>query len=259
VRLYEQWGFIPKAERGPNGYRRFEPIHLALLKLARTALHGGWPGRPIRRSALAVVQLAASGRLAEALEKARQHLELVRAERAEAEGAAAVAQRWAREARRGARKSGGSRARSANPGKLEGPGLQIREAAREVGASIDQLHGWERNGLIRVPRRAVSGYREYHRPQLERLRVIRMLLQAGYSIMAIRRMLRQLDRGERGSVRRALDTPRPDEDVLYATDRWLSELSGHEARARKMIEQLEALAGAGPERRRRSGRDREDG
>ena len=55
---------------------------------------------------------------------------------------------------------------------------------------------------------------------MDRLRVIRMLLRAGYSMMAILRMLLQLDRG--ADPRQALDTPHPDEDVYTAADRWLS-------------------------------------
>jgi hypothetical protein len=43
--------------------------------------------------------------------------------------------------------------------------------------------------------------------------------------MAILRMLTRLDRGEIEGLRDALDTPRPDEDIFSASDRWLSTLS----------------------------------
>jgi hypothetical protein len=51
----------------------------------------------------------------------------------------------------------------------------------------------------------------------------------------------QLDRGETTDLRRALDTPRPDEDVYLASDRWLSTLSEHEDRARGMIALVEEM------------------
>ena len=59
--------------------------------------------------------------------------------------------------------------------------------------------------------------------------------------MAILRMMRQLDRGQRSDLRRALDTPPPDEDILTTADRWLSTLAEQEQRAREMIAQLTAM------------------
>ena len=37
VRLYEEWGLIPKAERKANGYRVFTDFHIEQFRLARTA------------------------------------------------------------------------------------------------------------------------------------------------------------------------------------------------------------------------------
>ncbi len=68
-----------------------------------------------------------------------------------------------------------------------------------------------------------------------------MLSRAGYSLSAILRMLIQLDRGETTDLRHALDTPRPDEDVYLASDRWLSTLTDQERRARTMIELVEEM------------------
>lgn len=57
----------------------------------------------------------------------------------------------------------------------------------------------------------------------------------------ILRMLLQLDRSERTDLRRALDTPRPDEDVYLASDRWLSTLAEQEQHARAIIALLEEI------------------
>jgi DNA-binding transcriptional MerR regulator len=119
--------------------------------------------------------------------------------------------------------------------------VQISEAARLLGVTIDMLRNWERNGLIAVPRDPRNGYRLYGATEIGRLRVIRTLLRAGYSMMAILRMLLHLDRGQAGDLRLVLDTPPPDEDAVYATDRWLSTLAGQEQRARDLISQLEAM------------------
>jgi hypothetical protein len=56
--------------------------------------------------------------------------------------------------------------------------------------------------------------------------------------MAILRMMLQLDRGETTDLRRALDTPRPDEDVSSASDRWLSTLATQEEVARRLASLL---------------------
>src|SRR5512136_95002 len=93
VRLYEEWGFLPPVPRALNGYRLYTEAHLDQMRLARLALHGGWPGRNIRQSALALVRKSASGDLGGALELAYQHLALVQAERAQAESAADYLQR----------------------------------------------------------------------------------------------------------------------------------------------------------------------
>lgn len=225
VRLYEQWGFLPPIPRSPSGYRLFTETHLDQMRLARLALHGGWPGRNIRRSVLALVKQAASGDLGGALVQARRHLGLVQAERAQAEAAAAYLERWVQ---------------GITPAPIAEP-LTIGQTAELLAVSTDMLRDWERNGLLTVPRDRANGYRRYGAAEIARLRVIRLLRRAGYSTMAVLRMLRQLDRGRREGLREALDTPQPDEDILYATDYWLTTLAEQEQRARQMIAQLEAM------------------
>jgi DNA-binding transcriptional MerR regulator len=225
VRLYEEWGFIPPVARSDSGYRLFTQAHVDQMRLARTALHGGWPGRNIRRSALDLVRTAAAGDLGGALEQAYHHLALVQAERAQAEAAAGLLERWAQ---------GIAADVTAGP-------LSIGEAAGRLGVTHDVLRNWERNGLIQVPRNPDNGYRLYGAAEMGRLRVIRMLCRAGYSQMAILRMLLHLDQERGGDLRQVLDTPRPDEDIYSAADQWLSALAEQEQRATDMIAQLEAM------------------
>jgi DNA-binding transcriptional MerR regulator len=227
VRLYEEWGFLQPVPRSPSGYRLFSEAHLDQMRLARTALHGPWPGRKIRRSAVELVRQSASGDLGGALEQAYQHLARVQAERAQAEVAAQLLERWAQ----------GIAADATTQH------LHIGQAARLLGVSTDMLRNWERNGLIQVPRDPGNGYRLYTAAELGRLRVIRMLSRAGYSQMAILRMLLHLDREQGGDLRQVLDTPRPDEDIYIAADRWLTSLGEQEQRAIDMIVQLEAMIG----------------
>jgi DNA-binding transcriptional MerR regulator len=225
VRLYEEWGFLPPVPRSPSGYRLFSQEHLDQMRLARAALHGQWPGQNIRQSALKLVRLSASGDLGGALEQGYRHLALVQAERAQAEAAAELLERWAQ----GVATDATSET------------LPIGKAARLLGVTTDMLRNWERNGLIRVPRDPNNCYRRYGAAEIGRLRVIRVLNRAGYSQMAILRMMLYLDQAQGGNLRQVLDTPRPDEDIYSAADHWLSTLGMLEQRALEMISQLEAM------------------
>ncbi len=218
VRMYETWGFMPPVPRAPNGYRLYTREHLDQLRMARLALHGGWPGKKIRDSALSLVRRGASRDLRGALAQAKEHLALVKAERAQAEKSVALLERWAE--RRGS---------------TRGPLVQIGEAARRTGLSVDILRSWERNGLLKTRRDPESGYRLYGADEISRLRVIRMLRLAGYGTNAILRMLIQLDRGNKKDLRRALDTPRPELDAFNAADRWLSTLAEQDKRAQRIV------------------------
>lgn len=225
VRLYEEWGFLPPIPRSASGYRLFSEAHLDQMRLARTALRGPWPGKNIKQSALTLVRRAASGDLGGALEQSYHHLALVQAERAQAEAAVELLERWA----------GGIAADATTVRQ------QIGEAARLLEVTSDTLRNWERNGLIKVPRHPRNGYRIYSAAEIGRLRVIRMLRRAGYSTMAILRMLLHLDKGRGGDLRQVLDTPRQDEDIFSAADQWLSTLTAFEQRAMDLIGQLEEM------------------
>jgi len=225
VRLYEQIGFIAPVPRSAKGYRLYTEAHLDQMRLARMAMSGVYPGPSIRRSLIALIRRTAAGDYPGALSLAYQHLEIVRAERLQADAAADFLERWA---------SGDP------PPALDQP-LLIGQAARLLNLTNDMLRNWERNGLISVPRSPRSRYRLYQAAQIGRLRVIRLLRQAGYSPMAILRMLILFDQGAAADLRQALDTPRPDEDVYMAADRWLSTLADQERRAWDLIALVEDM------------------
>lgn len=225
VRLYEKWGFLPQAERSLSGYRRFTEYHLDQLHLVRLIFDGGWPGKLIRKTGLEIIHCGAAGDLGGALELAHQMIAQVQAERAQAEAAAAYLERWA----------------AGMPAETNRPSLRIGDTARLLNTTIDALRNWERNGLLDVPRDPSNGYRLYGAPEIGRLRVIRMLLRAGYSMMAILRMLTALDGGQTENLRQALDTPHPEDDVYMVNDYWLSALGEFEARARQVVALLEDM------------------
>lgn len=225
VRRYVDRGLLPPVERSPSGYRRFAQRHLDCLRLARAIYRPPHPGRTLFQSAMRILQSAVGGDLRGALERASRHLALVQSERTQADVAADLLERWAFGA----------------PADATIQPLQIGQVARLLGVSIDIVRSWDRNGLIAVPRDPSNGYRRYGAQEISRMRVIRMLSRAGYSLSAILRMLIQLDQGETTDLRRALDTPRPDEDVYLASDRWISTLTDQEQRAHTLIALVEEI------------------
>ncbi len=230
VRRYEERGLLPPVERGANGYRRFTQRHLDCLRVARLVHLDTYPGRAFRRSANTVLERALADDWAGALERGRAHLAFVRAERAQAEAAAALLERWA------------AGAAGETTGDTTRQPLRIGPVARLLGVSIDMLRNWERNGLATIPRDGENGYRMYRPTDIGRLRVIRLLSRVGYSQMAILRMMLQLDRGVMTNLRDALDTPRPDEDVYTAADRWLTTLAAQDEVATRLVATLAEIA-----------------
>ena len=225
VRRYVDRGLLPPVEHSPSGYRRFTQRHLDCLRLARQVYCNQYPGKAIYQSGIRIIQATVSGDLGGALELAHSHLALVQSERTQADVAAGLLERWAFGA----------------PVDATIQALRIGQVAHLLGVTIDILRNWDRNGLIDVPRDPSNGYRRYGAREISRLRVIRMLSRAGYSLSAILRMLIQLDRGEKTDLRRALDTPRPDEDVYLASDRWISALTDQEQRAHTIIALVEEI------------------
>lgn len=225
IRLYEAWGFLPPVPRGANGYRRYTALHLEHARLVHLAVR--WPYLDDQPRQIELVKAAAGGDLGTAMELAYAHLGYVRVERTMAEAALEFLDRWA-------------------AGRLldrPRPGVTIAAAAEHLRVSVDQLRNWERSGLIAVPRDPATGYRLYGAAEFGRLRVIRTLLQAGYSLMAILRMLLRVDAGDTADLRAALDTPRPEEEspAYVAADRWFSTLVELEERAQATIRQLSLL------------------
>jgi DNA-binding transcriptional MerR regulator len=220
IRLYETWGLLPEIPRAPNGYRQYTAMHLEQARLVHLALQ--WPYLGDKALLLELVKNAANGDLGMAMELAYRYLAHVRVERTYAESAIEFLERWA---------AGHLMDTPRQP-------VHIRKAAQHLNVTTNMLRHWERNGLIEVPRDPANQYRLYGTAEFGRLRVIRTLVQSGYSLMAILRMLLQFDAGKTDNLRTALDHPRDDEPIQTIADRWLSTLLELEQRAHAMIRQI---------------------
>ena len=223
VRIFEQLGYLPPIPRTESGYRMFTEFHRDQMLLAHTLLQWPYPGG--KALVEETVFHAARGDLGGALEHAYTYLARVHAEQAQADAAAKLLERWAQGI-------------AAEPAKAP---LSISETAKLLGVTVDMLRNWERNGLIEVPRDPRNGYRRYGSAEIGRLRVIRTLSRAGYSQMALLRTLLQVDHGAAFDLRRALDTPGPNEDAIAITDQWRTTLAQVEQRVLEAITLLERM------------------
>ena len=99
-----------------------------------------------------------------------------------------------------------------------------KEAAGILGVTIDTLRNWELNGLFSV-RRMANGYRVYTEEDMQRLTIIRSLRCANYSLSSILRMLNALSRNPSVNIRKIIDTPGEDDDIITACDKLLTSLA----------------------------------
>lgn len=243
VRLYSERGYLPPVLRSPTRYRLFEQRHLEHMRVARLLLRDRWPGRAIRRSATTVLLDAAARGLAGSLPGFEAHLAVVRLECVTARQACEVAHGWLQQ--RGGLgglggvtlTGGGPAVRDGRSGEWMGPG----EVTRQQRLTYDTLRSWERSGLIHVARDPATGQRRFGPEDVDRLVVIRALREAGYSPMAVLRMLAAGDQGEVALAVGALLDPDGDEDLITASDRWVATLDEHERRAVEAVDLVAAI------------------
>lgn len=188
VRKYERFRFLPPAERGPTGNRRYTERHLRALRVARAAIAGyGW------QPALHVMQLVHEGQVAKA------HAAV------DAAHAALHHERQSLEQMLTAlRAATATLAPTAKP-EQHLSGLLVGEAARRVGVRVSAVRFWEAQGLLLPERDRTSRYRRYDDEQFRHLQLVALLRRAGYDIGAIRAILDQLRSGRPGQAVQAAE------------------------------------------------------
>ena len=108
-----------------------------------------------------------------------------------------------------------------------------------LGISMDTLRNWEMNGLLTVKRKQ-NGYRVYTDKDIRRLKVIRSLRCANYSLEAILGLLSRLSQNPSVDIKAALNTPK-EETIIAVCDRLIISLSAAEENAKQMICMLQKM------------------
>jgi len=218
VRLYEELELIPKPERQENGYRVFTDIHIEQFRLARTALKVEVLQNGLRKQAIDIIKTSATGNFEEAENLAKSYLRQIKREQRNAEEAIEIARQLL----------------SAEEQETDKLRLTRKETADYLQITMDTLRNWELNGLVTVKRKQ-NGYRVYTDEDIKRLKIIRSLRCANYSLSAILRMLNELSRDPQANIEEAIDTPKETDDIISVCDKLLTSLRRAEENAEDML------------------------
>ena len=224
VRMYEEWGLIHKPKRKPNGYRVYNDVHIKQFQLARKALQIEVLQAGLRKRIIEAVKLSAQYRFDEAIELVREYIRIAEQEKENAKEAAEICEMLYRQ----------------QP-QADDVLYKRAQAAKELGLTIDTIRNWEMNGLLTVKRKQ-NGYRVYNSNDINRLKIIRSLRCANYSLSAILRMLKNHDNGmDKNDILNILNTPENDEDIVSACDKLIVSLENAINNAYEVISMLQEI------------------
>ncbi len=223
VRLYEKYVLIPKPKRQENGYRVFTDFHVAQFRLARAALKVPVLQNGLRKKAIDIIKTSATGDFDQAIGLTESYLQQIGKEQMNAEEAITIVRQILC----------GDMAKE----KMDQRFLTRKETADYLQVTIDTLRNWELNGLLTVKRKQ-NGYRIYTGEDIKRLKVIRTLRCANYSLASILRMLRALSGNPQVNIRKVIDTPQESEDIVSVCDELLTSLKAAENNAQNVLAHL---------------------
>lgn len=223
VRLYEKLKLIPKPERLPNGYRVFTEFHVEQCRLVRIAFQVEVLQNGLRKKIVQMIKIAATGDFDAAILLINDYLKQIKQERANAEEAIEIVKQLL---------SGGLREHTQC--------LKRKEVSEALNISMDALRNWEMNGLLTVKRKD-NGYRVYTNEDIQRLKIIRSLRCANYSLEAILRLLQQISKNPNADIRAVLNTPKQSDDIISVCDRLIISLSAAEQNAYKILNMLQEM------------------
>lgn len=224
VRMYESWGYFSPIQRRKNGYRQFERVHVYQVQLIRMALKFTWKTGGLRENALEIIFKSAERKFSGSHNAAVDLHNLVTNMLLKTREAMEIVKGWMRN--------------EYSESKIL---YSIGKSAGLLDLTADTIRNWERNGLLKVDRDPENGYRIIHASAFERLKVIKVLRQADFSMMSILRMLLKIDRGTDELPEKIIDTPGENEDIIFATDQWISHLTSLEVVAVELVKHLSVM------------------
>ncbi|RGD74574.1 MerR family transcriptional regulator [Anaerofustis stercorihominis] len=223
VRLYEEIGFIPKVNRLENGYRVFTDLHIKQFKIARRALSIEVLQNGLRKRAIEIITTSAKMDYDKSLMLVKDYINQLDMEINNAEEAITITKKLLNQ-----------------DYELNGKVLKRKEVSALLDISIDTLRNWEMNGLIKIKRKE-NGYRIYNDEDIRKLKIIRTLRCANYSLSSILRMLNELSVDPDIDIKEVIGMRENDEDIITACDKLLKSLSTAKVNALIIKEEIAKL------------------
>ncbi len=254
IRFYEKCGFIGPVERTANQYRIYNKRHVFRLRVCRLVF-GGFVNTRLRRESLKVLEASAawdrtayereSGNYLQAveedIERAKRAIALCTGQMGRKGTQASEDTRNSEEAQcsedtrnseeaQCSEETRNSEEAQCSEETQNSEETQVSEesrytkkqAAAMTGATPEAIRNWERNGLL--GRYEPYQRRAYGQELLNRMYVIRLLLDTGYSMMAIRAFLQAYEEGRPEEAELLLTNPREGGDLCCRADRYLEAL-----------------------------------
>ena len=223
VRLYEQLKIIPKAERLSNGYRIFTDFHIEQCRLVRLAFQVEVLQNGLRKKIIKVIKMSAIKDFDAALILIDEYIKQIKQERLNAEEAIEIVKRLLT----------GDKYSNIQY-------LRRKEVSKQLDISMDTLRNWELNGLLSVKRKE-NGYRVYTDEDIQRLKIIRSLRCAHYSLEAMLRLLQQLSQNPNTDIQSTLNTPKASDDIISVCDKLIVSLCEAQKNAYKIRAMLQDM------------------
>lgn len=233
IRFYEKCGFLSPAKRLSNGYRVFEEKHIYQVRIC-SFVFGGFVNKRLRKLSMELIFSAREWDLAGYKEAAENYLRAVREDIAGTKRAIETVQ----EKMAGSSPSSEEESVKNWNGSGEG-GYSKKQAAALIGVTPESIRNWERNGLLGQTKPYQKRY--YSQNAMERMGVIRLLLDNGYSMMAVRKFFAAFDKEGAKMAAKILTAPGENETLIYRADRYLETLLQTEKKAEELFELFDEM------------------
>jgi len=215
IREYERLGFIEPTRRTDSGYRIFNKRHIVQVKICRLVfkfyLH-----KAIRKHSFRIIQAAVMWDIPLCKGHIEKYIDMIQTEIQKAHEAFEIIRTLDK--------------------KLEASTMlySASEAAHEARVTKGTIRNWERNGLFN---HVFDKYerRLYNERDIERMKIINMLRQIGYTINIIYNFFTVFDEGDPNALQ-LLINPDGIEDINEVCDRWLQTLLAAKGHGLEMLD-----------------------
>lgn len=243
--MYEEWGLIQTPKRKSNGYRIFSDIHIEQFQLAKKAFQIPILQAGLRKKIISAVKYSAQYDFENAIKCTKDYIATAEQETKNAIEATAIVDALfgTDEQRTIEQQAHEQQAYCQECVQQECVQMKRAEVANKLGLTIDTIRNWEMNGLLNVKRKK-NGYRVYDAADIKKLKVIRTLRCANYSLSAILRMMNALEhKQDRINALELLNTTEENEDdkIVEACDQLVISLNGAIENAKEVLALLERM------------------